>query len=94
MPLARRTEILITGGCGFVGHHLALALKGLGMNVTVFDDFRFDLKLPAYRKFIEMRFRKLDAAKIPIIHGDTADLPTVTAVVERLRPAKVVHLNQ
>ena len=85
-------SILITGGCGFIGHHLALELRRLGKNVTVFDDFRFAMANPAYQHFIEMRLKRLAAARIPIIRGDTADAFALAAAVESVRPAKVVHL--
>lgn len=34
-----RKRVLITGGAGFIGSHLAEALVGLGAEVTVLDDF-------------------------------------------------------
>lgn len=35
MPL---TRVLVTGGAGFIGHHLAHALVRRGVAVTVLDD--------------------------------------------------------
>jgi nucleoside-diphosphate-sugar epimerase len=84
--------VLITGGCGFIGHHLALELRRLGMSVTVFDDFRFTIGNPAYRHFIELRLKRLADARIPILRGDAADSFALADAVERVRPAKVVHL--
>lgn len=85
-------SILITGGCGFIGHHLALELRRLGKNVTVFDDFRFTMRNLAYRHFIEGRLKRLAAARIPIIRGDATDSFALADAVVSVRPAKVVHL--
>jgi nucleoside-diphosphate-sugar epimerase len=85
-------SILITGGCGFIGHHLALELSRRGENVTVFDDFRFTMDKTVYRHFIETRLRKLEAARVPIIRGDATDVSDLAAAFERVRPEKVVHL--
>ena len=85
-------SILITGGCGFIGHHLALELRRLGKNVTVFDDFRFTMGNPAYRHFIQDRLKKLADARIPIIRGDATDSFALADAVESVRPAKFVHL--
>ncbi len=85
-------SVLITGGCGFIGHHLALAMKRLGRRVTVLDDFRFELKYPVYQRFIDARFARLAEAGIPIIRGDAADPAAVAAALERSRPDRIVHM--
>ena len=85
-------SILITGGCGFIGHHLALELSRRGENVTVFDDFRFTMDKPVYRHFIEARLKKLEAARVPVIRGDVTDISDLSAAFERVRPEKIVHL--
>ena len=41
-------NILVTGGCGFIGSHLVKRLKSLGYNVTTVDlkteaDYCFDI---------------------------------------------------
>jgi len=86
------SSILITGGCGFIGHHLALELRRLGNSVTVFDDFRFTMTNPAYRHFIDTRLKKLADARIPIIRGDATDSFALADAVQSVRPVKIVHL--
>jgi nucleoside-diphosphate-sugar epimerase len=85
-------SILITGGCGFIGHHLALALKRLGRRVAILDDFRFELKYPVYRRFIDIRLARLAAAGISIIRGDAADPIAVAGALDSADPDRVVHM--
>jgi nucleoside-diphosphate-sugar epimerase len=85
-------SILITGGCGFIGHHLALEMKRQGKTVTVLDDFRFELRYPVYRRFIEARLARLASAGIPNIRGDAADPEIISEALDRARPGRIVHM--
>jgi len=57
-------HILVTGGAGFVGCALALALKqaGVGRTVTAFDNLR--------RRGSELNLRRLREAEVAFVHGD------------------------
>jgi CDP-paratose 2-epimerase len=57
-------EVLITGGCGFVGSHLALALKRDYPNwrIVVFDNL--------HRRGSELNLVRLAEAGVEFIHGD------------------------
>jgi CDP-paratose 2-epimerase len=57
-------HILVTGGAGFVGCALALALKqaDLGATVTAFDNLR--------RRGSELNLRRLREAEVIFVHGD------------------------
>lgn len=49
------TRVLVTGGAGFIGHHLAHALVRRGVGVTVLDNLAMGRRenLPAAARFIE-----------------------------------------
>jgi len=85
-------SVLITGGCGFIGHHLALALNRMRWKVIVYDSMNYAYKMPAYQTFIEMRLKKLAAAHIPVIQGDTRDVKALGELLSLHQPEKVVHL--
>ena len=55
-------RILITGGAGFVGSSLALALRAAGHEVTAFDNLR--------RRGSELALSRLREAGVHFLHGD------------------------
>lgn len=73
-------KVLITGGAGFIGSHLADRLLDNGTEVCVIDNYatgrRDNL---ASRKHLE------------VIEGTIADAKLVNAAFERFRPTHVVH---
>jgi len=62
-------EVLVTGGAGFVGHHLSQALLNKGCRVRILDDLSTGRReqIPAKTEFIE---------------GDIRDFKTVTRAVQ------------
>lgn len=55
-------QIIVTGGCGFVGFNLACSLKEAGHDPVVFDNL--------VRRGSEINVPRLLAMGIPFIHGD------------------------
>ncbi len=55
-------RVLITGGCGFIGSSLAIALAGRGGAVTCFDNLS--------RRGSELTLRRVQAAGCAYVHGD------------------------
>jgi UDP-glucose 4-epimerase len=72
-------RILVTGGAGFLGSHVADALVHRGHEVTVFDDLSggFRENIPAVARFV---------------HGSVADAPSVDALFADRAFTHVYHL--
>ena len=43
-------NIIVTGGCGFIGSHTCLNLLEKGFNVYIIDSFA--IKIPAFQKYV------------------------------------------
>lgn len=54
-------RVLITGGCGFIGHNTAIYLKSYGYDVIVFDNLR---------RASSFAIERLEVYGIPIVRGD------------------------
>jgi UDP-glucuronate 4-epimerase len=80
-------NILLTGGAGFIGSHLAESLLGLGAKVTVLDDFN-DFYDPTIKEANIAGFRD----RITLERGDLRDIPFVEGVFERGGFDCVIHL--
>jgi nucleoside-diphosphate-sugar epimerase len=102
-PIAGK-KILITGGAGFIGHNLALALKRLGAHVDVIDSLQVNNlnafagnanNIPnreLYLKLIRDRLDLLNEAGIPMHVVDIRDYPMVGRLIGTIKPDAVVHL--
>jgi CDP-paratose 2-epimerase len=78
---------LVTGGCGFIGTHLADALLSKGRNVTIMDNLsrigaKDNLDWLRERHGLDWRF----------IESDVRDASQVTSVVKETRPYAIAHL--
>jgi UDP-glucose 4-epimerase len=73
------SPVIVTGGAGFIGSHVADALLAAGHEVTVVDDLSAGsaAKVPADAELVEL---------------DIVDRPALERVFERVRPAAVYHL--
>ncbi len=68
-------SILITGGAGFIGAHLAEAMLALNHEVVVVDDFSTGSMRNVEHLLAHQRFR--------VVRGSVCDQSLLTAVVER-----------
>lgn len=99
-------RILITGGCGFIGHHVAQAFRAAGANVTVVDnlshnnlgDFYSDEKnMPAltreaYLRFLTERIDILKQSGCAMRNVDSEDQAALDRVFDQFQPTRVFHL--
>jgi nucleoside-diphosphate-sugar epimerase len=102
--LAGRRVALI-GGAGFIGHHLALALRQLGADVSVIDGLQvnnlltFQSKMPdlhsqdLYLRIIQQRLDLLREHGIPLYVQDARDYHALSDLIGRqIKPQVIVHL--
>lgn len=103
IPLQGRRIVLI-GGAGFIGHHLALDLKRRGAEVSVVDGLLVNNLLSLfcssytgqerdlYEQIIQERLRRLREAGIPLFVEDARDYSRLSLVLSRLNPQVIVLL--
>jgi len=99
-----RQRVLLVGGAGFIGHHLALRLKQQGSDVAVYDSLQVNNlgyltsvyhsapNAPLYIDFINERLALLHRRNIKIVVGDARDYHAVSRAVSEYRPTAIVHL--
>ncbi len=82
-------RVLLTGGAGFIGSHLAEALLARGCELLVLDDLN-DYYDPALKRANLEAVRR--AGPFEFAQGDICDAPLVEPLLARFRPTAVVHL--
>ncbi|MGQ9917088.1 MAG: GDP-mannose 4,6-dehydratase [Bryobacteraceae bacterium] len=82
-------RLLLTGGAGFIGSHLAEALLRRGAELLILDDLN-DYYDPALKRANLEEVRR--AGAFEFVHGDICDAPLVGSLFARFRPGTVVHL--
>ncbi len=98
-------RIMMIGGAGFIGHHLALALREKGAEVMVVDNLQvnnlvrivsdpnLDPALRAlYTNFVLDRFALLRDAGVMLENVDCRIMFDLTTVFADFEPTKIVHL--
>ena len=82
-------KILITGGAGFIGSHLAKKLMDRGDKVVIIDNFNnyYDPKLKRDRikKFLK-------GYKFTLYKGDIRNYKLLEKIFKKEKPDKIVHL--
>jgi nucleoside-diphosphate-sugar epimerase len=98
-------RIILVGGLGFIGHHLALSLKEFGAEVLVVDNLQInnivkvlsdtgldEKRRSLYLKFIVDRFQLLRDGGVEIEPSDARNLSELTQIFDKFKPTKAVHL--
>jgi len=92
-------KILLIGGAGFIGSHLAIELKNYGHDVKIFDSFQVNnLGYHLTQRdlwslgIINKRIACLFEYDIPIIADDARDYHRLSKVFEEWKPEIVIHL--
>ena len=81
------SNILITGGAGFIGKRLALSLRSVGHTVAVFDNLQ-----PQVHPEPEKTTAELKEAGVRFTFGDVLDIDAVTEAIVEAKAEIVVHL--
>lgn len=104
IPSLSNHRVAITGGAGFVGHHLALALKQAGADVHVIDSLQVNNlsafsanpnAVPNGRLYLDIIRRRLDLlfrSDIPLHIVDVRDYQTISPLLNEIKPTVIVHL--
>jgi nucleoside-diphosphate-sugar epimerase len=97
-----KKKILIIGGCGFIGHNLALHLKknnfepyvvdSLGVNniLTIVDNTVKNKKL--YSSILNKRIELIQDNNIPFFIKDARNYHELSKIFDEVKPDKVIHL--
>ncbi len=81
-------RIFLTGAAGFVGFHLAAALRCRGDLVVGFDNFN-DYYDPALKR---ARSAELEKLGVEVVEGDLCDKPLLDQKIEEFSPTHIVHM--
>jgi UDP-glucuronate 4-epimerase len=81
-------RVLVTGACGFIGHHLSLALAARGDFAIGLDNLN-DYYSPALKK---ARQRRVEEAGIQVVIGDIVDKNLLLELCQKYEITHVLHL--
>ena len=97
-----KKKILIIGGCGFIGHNLAIYLNDKGYDVVILDSLGVNNLLnftdreianqKLYRSILNERINLLNYKGINLQIGDARDYHLVSKVYDNFSPDIVIHL--
>lgn len=98
-------RVMLVGGAGFIGHNLALELRGLGVEVMVVDNLMVNslvanqfenekelLQRQLYLNFLLDRLDLMRDAKVQLRNADARNYMDLTHLFTEFQPTKVVHL--
>ncbi len=97
-----KKKICLVGGCGFIGHNLALELMSAGHNVTVIDSLAVnnilsfssnDIKnKKLYNSILNNRIELLKEANVDLIIQDAREYHVMSRLIEKIDPDIIIHL--
>ena len=98
----KNKKILLVGGCGFIGHNLALHLKRYGANPIIVDSLSVNnilsfndkdiLNKKLYTSILNNRIELLNSNEIKLIIQDARDYHAVSKIYEQINPEIIIHL--
>lgn len=93
--IATSSNILVTGGVGFIGGHLVERLIQRGDNVTIIDNFNSDYLDPAVKRKNAQLLQQLPNAstQLRIYEADLRDKDKLTDLYLLIKPDIICHLG-
>ena len=98
----KNKKILLVGGCGFIGHNLALYLKKLGADPVIVDSLGINNLLSftdkdisnkkLYTSILNNRLELLNSSGIQLIVQDARDYHAACKVYAEINPDIIIHL--
>jgi nucleoside-diphosphate-sugar epimerase len=95
-------KILLVGGCGFIGHNLALHLKKKGNSVSIVDSLSVNNVLSftdsniknkkLYSSILNNRIELLNNDQINLIVQDARDYHAISKLYDEINPDIIIHL--
>tara|TARA_B110000003_G_C16649950_1_gene533741 strand:+ start:3397 stop:4401 length:1005 start_codon:yes stop_codon:yes gene_type:complete len=96
-----KKKILLVGGCGFIGHNLALYLKKAGHEPVIVDSLAINnlyaknnesVNSDLYKSILLERIRLINKNKIDLIVQDARDYQASSKIYGKINPDIIVHL--
>jgi len=97
-------RIVLIGGAGFIGHHLALKLKGMGAEVEIIDGLQVNnlyafrraqdeiVNQKLYLRIIDERLKLLRENDVPLHMQDARDYHALNNLLSHIQPQVIVQL--
>jgi nucleoside-diphosphate-sugar epimerase len=102
--MLHKRRIALIGGCGFIGHNLALSLKALGADVTVIDSLGVnnlltfastttgELNGKFYKRLLSSRLELLEEQGVHIVIEDARNYHALAKTIDQVNPDTIIHL--
>jgi len=84
-------KILITGGLGFIGHYLGIALKKCGFDVVIADNYSHNIRQTWHSLIIKERMELVKEAGIPSVEVDTTVESSIESAILEFEPESIIH---
>ena len=98
----KNKKILLVGGCGFIGHNLAIHLQKIGGEPIIVDSLSVNNVLSfadneiknkkLYTSILNNRIELLNKKKIKLIIQDARDYHAISKIYSDIKPDIIIHL--
>lgn len=91
-PHTGHKKVLVTGGAGFIGSHVADHLLNRGDDVVIIDEVNDYYDVTIKRANLKLLRTKYGSDRLSIYEGDICDEALMTRIFEEERPEWVCHM--